>query len=145
MHGSSYIYAIGLGWFGIKTVLAQITRYILLFSHFYRICVFSVIFKLLYCYCCYTLVLFGCSYTLLLPVKASNSISRVNSEPESHPSPSQTESLDSNIPFNLQTMRFCLSQVVHKMASRKCRRSSWIFGLDFPVWFRFDLFRFACG
>ena len=91
----------------------------------------------------------------------SNSISRVNSEPESHPSPSQTESLDSNIPFNLQTMTFCLSQVVHKIANRKCRCSSWIFGLDFPVWFRFDTlyipvsstpvflqlapFQFACG
>ena len=63
MHGSSYIYIIGLGWFGIKTFLAQITRYILLFSHFYRISVFSVVV---------TIVLFGCSYTLLLllPVKA---------------------------------------------------------------------------
>ena len=72
MHGLSYIYAIGLGWFGIKTFLAQITRYILLFSHFYHISVFSVVVKPLYCYCCYSLLLVGCSYTLLLllPVKA---------------------------------------------------------------------------
>ena len=92
----------------------------------------------------------------------SNSISRVNSEPESHPSPSQTESLVSYILFNLQTMRFCLSQVVRKMASRKCRRSSeflaWIsqfgFGLIYsgslavsstPVCLRLAPFRFACG
>ena len=74
----------------------------------------------------------------------SNSISRVNCEPESHPSPSQTESLVSCIPFKLQTMRFCVSQVVHMMVSGKNRRSSWIFGLDLLVCFRFDLFRFAC-
>ena len=65
-------------------------------------------------------------------------------EPESHPSPSQTESLVSCIPFKLQTMRFCVLQVVHTMASGKCRCSSWFFGLDLLVCFRFELFRFAC-
>ena len=48
----------------------------------------------------------------------SNSISRVNSEPESHPSPSQvTKSLDSGLPFELQTTRF---SSFRKMACGKC-------------------------